>query len=164
MTEHDPSDPLHATAPAAQEQTDQGGNGPRHRNAPSVAADDPHGDRLDVIYNDTCPICSREVSAYAARTDDDVVYHGLSRGELERFGLDADSAAREFHVMYRGELISGLAAFALLWERLPRMRWLAGLVRWPVVGPVADLVYRRVLAPLLYAMHRRRQAKARKTT
>lgn len=119
----------------------------------------PHSDTLDVIYNDTCPICSREVEMYRSRTDDDVVYHGLSRSDMRRFGLDEDSAAREFHVMRDGRLISGLEAFALLWERMPRMRWLARLVRMPVVRPVARWIYGAILAPALYAMHKRRQAR-----
>lgn len=116
-------------------------------------------DKLDVIYNDTCPICSREVDMYKGQTDSSVRYHGLSRADLDRFGLTRDQSAREFHVMRDGELVSGLDAFALLWERMPRLRWLARFVRLPVVRPVADRVYRHILAPALYAMHRRRQAR-----
>jgi predicted DCC family thiol-disulfide oxidoreductase YuxK len=114
-------------------------------------------DQLDVIYNDTCPICSREVAHYQKKTGDDVVYHGLSRADLSRFGLTEEGSAREFHVMHEGRLVSGLEAFALLWERMPRMRWLARFVRLPVVRPVAGMIYGRVLAPALFAMHKRRQ-------
>lgn len=119
----------------------------------------PTTDTLDVIFNDTCPICSREVALYQSRTEDDVIYHGLSEGDLARFGLDPETAAREFHVVQDGKLVSGVEAFALLWDRMPRMRWLARLVRLPVVAPIARLVYRRVLAPLLYAMHKRKEAR-----
>lgn len=118
-------------------------------------------DRLDVIFNDTCPICSREVTLYQSKTGEDVAYHGLSHADLSRFGLTEDSAAREFHVVHEGRLYSGLEAFALLWVRMPRMRWLAKLVRTPGIRLVTDMVYRRVLAPLLYGMHKRRQARLR---
>ena len=116
-------------------------------------------DQLDVIYNDTCPICSREVNMYAKTTADDetVVYHGLSQCDLARFGLTEETSAREFHVLYKGELVSGLAAFALLWERMPRLRWAAWLVRRPVLGKLLEWIYQRILAPALYAMHLRRQ-------
>lgn len=113
--------------------------------------------QLDVIYNDTCPICSREVAHYQKKTGEDVVYHGLSEGDVSRFGLTEEASAREFHVMHEGKLFSGLEAFALLWERMPRMRWLARFVRLPIVRPVAEAVYSGVLAPALFAMHQRRQ-------
>ena len=119
---------------------------------------------LDVIYNDTCPICSREVALYKTKTGEDVVYHGLSDGDMARFGLTDVTAAREFHVLQEGELISGVPAFALLWDRMPRMRWLARFVRLPVIQPLAALIYGRVLAPMLYASHKRRQARAKATT
>lgn len=118
-------------------------------------------DQLDVIYNDTCPICSREVNMYAKTTADDptVVYHGLSQCDLVRFGLTEETAAREFHVLHKGELVSGLAAFALLWERMPRLRWAAWLVRRPLLGAGLEWIYQHILAPVLYAMHLRRQRK-----
>ncbi|WP_425039990.1 thiol-disulfide oxidoreductase DCC family protein [Primorskyibacter sp. S187A] len=116
-------------------------------------------DPLEVVYNDTCPICSREVSMYKSATDDDVVYHGLSSCDLQRFGLSPEQAAREFHVLHKGELISGLAAFALLWERMPRMKWLARLVRIPVLSIVLEWIYTHILARALFAMHQRRQAR-----
>ncbi|MDU8910067.1 DUF393 domain-containing protein [Aestuariicoccus sp. MJ-SS9] len=115
---------------------------------------------MTVIYNDTCPICAREVMGYkrsTARAGLDVAYSGLSEGELERFGLTPRDAARRFHVMQGGQLYSGVPAFALLWERMPRWRWLARFVRLPGVATVARLVYDHIAAPALFAMHRRRE-------
>ncbi|MGX9356095.1 thiol-disulfide oxidoreductase DCC family protein [Roseobacteraceae bacterium S113] len=116
-------------------------------------------EKLDVIYNDTCPICSREVDMYKGATDEAVIYHGLSHCDLSRFGLTPEQSAREFHVLHKGELVSGLAAFALLWERMPRLRWAARLVRLPVLAPALEWVYRHILARALYALHVRRQAR-----
>lgn len=117
-------------------------------------------DNVEVIYNDTCPICSREVTLYKKATDDTVIYHGLSDADLQRFGLDADSAARSFHVVQDGKLISGVAAFAILWDKIPRLRWAARLVRAPLLAPVVEWLYSRIAAPALYALHKRRQARA----
>jgi len=121
---------------------------------------DAHTDQIDVIYNDTCPICSREVAHYQSKTNDNVVYHGWSDADLDAFGLSREDAARSFHVRHRGEMVAGVEAFALLWEQMPRMRWLARFVRLPGVRQVAHVIYNRVLAPLLYALHKRRQAQA----
>lgn len=118
---------------------------------------------ITVIYNDTCPICAREVDAYRTRTDaSEVAYHGLSKGNLAAFGLTEDSAARQFHVMRDGERLEGVVAFAALWERIPRLRWLARLVLLPGIRQLAMAVYSKCLAPALFALHRRRVARLQK--
>lgn len=115
---------------------------------------------MTVIYNDTCPICSREVAAYKRRTPDAVRYVGLDPDRLAQLGLTPDAAARRFHVVRDGTLLSGVPAFAALWDTMPRLRWLARLVRLPGIRGVTAWGYDRVAAPLLYALHRRRQARA----
>ena len=119
---------------------------------------------LTVVYNDTCPICAREVAAYRRTTEAngiDVDYAGLSRTDLARFGLSPDEAAKRFHVMRDGVIVSGVDAFALLWDEMPKMRWLARLVRLPIVAPIARRVYDQILAPVLFAFHKRRERKGR---
>lgn len=118
--------------------------------------------RITVIYNDTCPICAREVAGYRRVTRArglDVAYAGLSDSDLARFGLTATEAAKRFHVLEDGVLLDGVPAFAALWEKMPRLRWLAWLVRLPVIAPLARLLYDHALAPPLYALHRRRVAR-----
>lgn len=115
---------------------------------------------MTVIYNDTCPICSREVNQYRRVTDArgaEVLYAGLSDCALGVHGLTAEAAARRFHVVKEGQLIGGVPAFAVLWDEIPKLRWLAWLVRRPGINWAAALVYDHVLAPMLYAMHLRRQ-------
>lgn len=114
-------------------------------------------DVLTVIYNDTCPICSREVQAYRDRTDPKKVrYHGVSQGGLEQYDLSEDEAARQFHVARGEDRLEGVDAFAALWAQIPRLRWLGWLVTRPGIHALASLVYRGILAPILYWMHRRR--------
>ncbi len=110
-----------------------------------------------IIYNDTCPICSREVASYrraAQRAGADFGFDGLAAAE--RFGLTTDEAARRFHVVEDGRLFSGLDAFLVVWRRLPRWRWLAEAIDRPVVRPLARLAYDGAAAPALYALHRLR--------
>lgn len=118
--------------------------------------------QTDVIYNSDCPICSREVAGYRRYSTAQglpIRYSGLDQADLARWGLSKDAAARRFHVVQDGRLISGLPAFAALWAAMPRFRWLAWLVTRPGIGPVARWGYDQIAAPLLYAMHRRRQAR-----
>lgn len=118
------------------------------------------GASLTVIYNDSCPICAREVAGYrrmAARHGLDIAFHGQTEGGLSAYGLTSRDAARRLHVIEDGQLVSGVPAFARIWDRLPRLRWLARAVRLPGVGAVASLLYDHAAAPALFALHRRRE-------
>jgi predicted DCC family thiol-disulfide oxidoreductase YuxK len=118
--------------------------------------------KIDVIFNNTCPICAREVGHYrraAERAGAPIGFHGLDDAEVTACGLDRDAAARRFHVRRDGKLLSGVDAFIALWQELPRWRWLARIVSLPLVRPLSVLAYDHAAAPLLYAMHRRREAR-----
>lgn len=110
---------------------------------------------LTVYYNGACPICGAEVRHYqelAERDDAALTWVDVSvePQALAAHGIDVAGAKRRLHAKQAdGDLVAGVEAFAQLWERLPRYRWLSRLSRVPVVRPLAEVVYERVLAPLL---------------
>ncbi len=117
-----------------------------------------------VLYNGSCPICSREVGIYrteAARTDAGVAFRDVTApdtvADLASLGLTPDAATRRFHVLKGGQMIDGVDAFVALWAVLPRWRWVARIVGSRPIRPVVAMVYDRAAAPLLFALHRRRQ-------
>ncbi|ACI99537.1 thiol-disulfide oxidoreductase DCC family protein [Rhodospirillum centenum] len=122
---------------------------------------------LTTLYNGRCPVCRPEVEHYArldARAGGGNAWIDLYRAPdlLARHGLDAETVKRRLHVIGPyGRVATGVDAFLLIWGSLPRYRWLAALVGSRPVRPVAGLVYDRVLAPLLYAHTRRREARER---
>ncbi|WP_299968351.1 thiol-disulfide oxidoreductase DCC family protein [uncultured Roseobacter sp.] len=117
----------------------------------------------EVLYNADCPVCRREIDHYARLTKAQALplrYTDLSAAHLQEWGVTADAAARRLHVRKQGEILAGLPAFVALWRALPRYRWLARLVSLPGIYGLANLIYERVLAPLLYRAHRRRIARS----
>lgn len=122
-------------------------------------------EKCTVLYNGSCPICSREIAAYrqtAERRGLAIGFEDLANADLSAWGLDADTAARQLHLRQGDRILSGLEAFRALWAEMPRLRWLATITGWPVVRPLAQAIYGYALAPALYAMHRRRLARADK--
>ena len=114
-----------------------------------------------VIYNGQCPICAPEVRSYqrqARAAGADLDFADLNEMDLSRYDLTEDQAAKRLHVVQDGQLISGVDAFLVIWRKLPRTKWLARVVDRPVLRPVAGWVYNRILAPVLFAMHKRRRA------
>ena len=115
-----------------------------------------------VLYNGSCPICSREVGVYARTAEEigaEMQFDDLDAVDLGAWGLTRDQAARKLHLIRDGQLYEGVDAFVVLWADLPRFRWLARVVGAPIVRPVARIVYDWILAPLLFAMHKRREAR-----
>lgn len=113
-----------------------------------------------VLYNAECPVCSTEINHYArysAREGLAVRFEDLNTTDLSDWRLSRDDAARRLYILRDGELLSGIPAFIALWRTMPRYRWLAALVGLPGIRSLAVLIYDRLLAPLIYRWHRRRQ-------
>lgn len=111
---------------------------------------------ITVIYNQTCPICSREVGAYqryAERNDLPIDFAALDAPVVGEQGLSADDAARRLHVVRDGVLLSGTEAFLALWAAMPRFRWLARVLSVPPFRQIAGFVYEKIAAPWLYRRH-----------
>lgn len=117
--------------------------------------------KIEILYNGECPICSREIAGYQRMSEaaalplrfDDL--HGADT--LARWGVTAEDAAKRLHVREPdGRIVSGVDAFIVLWRALPRLQWLARIVSVPGIYWAATKLYDHVLAPALYALHRRR--------
>lgn len=126
-------------------------------------------EKIEVLYNASCPICRREVEHYeklSTKQDLPIGYHDLGDdAALEAWGITARDAAQRLHVRKGGTVYGGIPAFIVLWQEIPQMRWLARLVALPGINWLAVKVYDHILAPLLYRWHvareRRRQSASR---
>jgi predicted DCC family thiol-disulfide oxidoreductase YuxK len=110
---------------------------------------------MRVLYNDTCPICAREIGIYAREADETIEFCPLD--QAARFGLSQDAAAKQLHVARGGQVLAGMDAFIALWAALPRWRWLGRLAALPLAYGLLARLYRHIAAPLLYHLHLRRQ-------
>ena len=78
-------------------------------------------------------------------------------------GITRQQALARFHVKAAdGRVLSGAAAFAEVWARLPAWRWAASLARLPGVLTVLELGYRLFLPvrPVLASLLKPRQKPA----
>lgn len=122
---------------------------------------------LTVYYNGACPICGAEIRHYqelAARSEAPLAWVDIARESeaLCGYGIDAAGAKRRLYaVLEGGRLLAGVDAFAALWQRLPRYRWLARMVRVPGLRQLAVVVYERILAPALVRFNQRRERRQR---
>ncbi len=116
----------------------------------------------EILYNGSCPICSAEIAHYKAmarKADAPLRFTDLHQTDVSDWGLTEDQATRRIHARQGESIISGFPAFLILWRDLPRMRWLARVLSLPLLRPVAEFGYNWIAAPLLYWLHKRREAR-----
>ena len=100
---------------------------------------------IKVFYDGECGLCRREIGHYrkiAPPDRFDWVDITKASAELEAVGLTFDRALRRLHAQdAQGALHKGVDAFLLIWRHLPRWRFLAPLVAFPLIKPIADFAY-----------------------
>lgn len=85
-----------------------------------------------VYYDGACPLCSKEIETYRKIDGaDKFSWVNAAQDDQESLGADlnAEEALARMHVRDEsGRLISGAAAFAAIWARFPKTRWLGRLM------------------------------------
>jgi predicted DCC family thiol-disulfide oxidoreductase YuxK len=115
-------------------------------------------DELVTYYNGACPICSTEIAHYRRRDAGGLAWRDIASDDdaLREIGATRDEAKKRLHArLPDGRIVTGVDAFIELWRRLPGFGRLAAIVAHPLVKPVANVVYDRILAPFLFAWNRR---------
>ncbi|WP_293575636.1 thiol-disulfide oxidoreductase DCC family protein [Phaeobacter sp.] len=115
---------------------------------------------VDVLFNGDCPVCSLEINHYvriSQRRDLPMRFDDLNACDLQRWGVDADQAAKRLHVRQGDTVYAGIPAFLILWAQMPGYRWLGRVVGLPGIRQLSCVVYDRILAPALYRWHLMRQ-------
>jgi predicted DCC family thiol-disulfide oxidoreductase YuxK len=102
-----------------------------------------------VYYDGACPICSREIAQYRkAEGGERLAFVDVSTCGAEVLGpdLSREAALARMHVRRAdGTLASGAAAFAELWQQLPKLAWAGRIASSALVLPVLELGYRAFL-------------------
>lgn len=101
---------------------------------------------LTVYYDGACPVCSREIALYRRQPGgESCCWVDATRADPMQLGADLDPhrALARLHVRRPdGTLVDGAAAFALLWQRFPKTRWLGRVAALPPVTALLEGVYR----------------------
>ena len=115
-----------------------------------------------ILYNAQCPNCNAEICHYLEYAEKRGIVFGfddLMQVDPIAYGVTQDQAARRLHILHEDRVLSGMDAFRVIWQQMPRYRWLGRITGLPLVKQIANAVYDHVLAPVLYASHKRRIAR-----
>jgi len=125
---------------------------PDRAGAPALRALDRE---CEVWFNGDCPVCSREIGAYARaaeKRDLPLRFHDSMRTSrpLSSYGLRREHLERRLYLRdEQGRIVSGFRAVLVLWSRIPEYRWLARVFSWPPLRAVCESLYDHIVAPSL---------------
>ena len=102
-------------------------------------------DLINVYFDGGCPLCRREIDFYQAiQPPHTFRWNDISSEVLqtETWGFDKKSAMENLHVRdCHGNLHTGVDAFACIWEKFPKFRWLSHLIKKPILYQLAKVGY-----------------------
>ena len=106
-----------------------------------------------VLFNGDCEICSKEICVYqnyGASKRLPIDFKDINNTDLNPFGLTRDETARQLHVVKNSELFVGVKAFIILWNEMPKYRFLAKIFSLPGAEKIAQFFYYHVISSYLY--------------
>lgn len=99
-----------------------------------------------VFYDDACPMCNAEIEHYKKlKTLHSIQWLGIhsSWDEIKHYGLTKETLLRRIHaVKSDGEIVSGAAAFVLIWDSLKYYSILGQIVTTCRLLPILDWIYK----------------------
>ena len=106
---------------------------------------------LQVFYDSRCPLCSREIRYYQRLAPSATIeWVDIHRAEAEPLPAPRDDLLKVIHGRTAdGELVTGVAVFIGMWQRLPGV--------WPLLAGFVSLPGIRWLTAKLYATFARRR-------
>ena len=120
------------------------------------------GRKLEIIYNENCPVCRFEINhykTYAAKKNLSIKFIDLNNVDLKKWNLTKDKAAQRLYAFDQGKKYEGVSAFNILWSKMPRYKFLAFIVQLPILNKISNITYEKMLAPIIYKMHLKRELK-----
>lgn len=106
-------------------------------------------DKITVYYDGACPKCLRDQQLYeklSGKAGDEVCWFDITgrENQLEALGIDPKKALSELHVKDKtGRVVSEMAAYILLMNKIPLLKPLAWFIGLPGIRPVLARCYHR---------------------
>jgi predicted DCC family thiol-disulfide oxidoreductase YuxK len=85
---------------------------------------------------------------------DNLVFENIATDSCPT-GYARDTLLKRIHADEEGEMLVGVEAFIAMWLRLPKFKYLAHAINWPIMRGMTGLIYNHIIAPWLYRRYLR---------
>lgn len=101
---------------------------------------------ITVYYDGKCGMCSKEIRYYKKIAPNNIFDWQditVSTQSLKQSGVSLTEGLKYLHVKNtEGKLLIGVDAFICIWQQLPYWRYLAYLVKLPILKQIVTVIYK----------------------
>jgi predicted DCC family thiol-disulfide oxidoreductase YuxK len=111
---------------------------------------------MKVYYNESCNICRAEINLYKKQKSDNIEWVDITnnkQAEIETL-KDDKTLLRRLHVKEGEKIIGGAKAFLMVWNKLPKYRFLYQILRLPIIFHIFSCGY-EIVAFFLYLKNKK---------
>ena len=111
---------------------------------------------MKVYFNNSCKICKAEIDLYKKERIEEIDWVDITNNKLaeEETSKDSKQLLRRLHVKEGEKILSGAAAFLLLWKKMPKYKFLYNFFKLPIIFSIFSLVY-ELIAFFLYIKNKK---------
>ena len=111
---------------------------------------------MKVYFNNSCKICKTEIDLYKKEEIKEIDWVDITNNNLaeKETSKSSKELLRRLHVKDGGKVIQGAGAFLVLWEKMPKYKFLYNFFRLPVIYNLFSFVY-EIVAFFLYLKNKK---------
>ena len=115
---------------------------------------------MKVYYNESCNICRAEVNLYKKQNIKEIEWVDITNNTAAEKNTSKDNKTllRRLHVEEGGEIFGGAKAFLLVWEKIPKYKFLYTFFKLPIIFPLFSFFY-EIIAFFLYLKNKKQLSK-----
>ena len=111
---------------------------------------------MKVYYKESCSICRAEINLYNKQQHKEIEWVDITHNKQAELETQKDDKAllRRLHVKEGDKIIGGAKAFLMVWNKLPKYRFLYFVFRLPIIFNIFSFGY-EIVAFFLYLKNKK---------
>ena len=107
--------------------------------------------KTKVFYNKSCSICNFEINYYK-KTKNNIEWVDINNVKISKFETNKNAKAllRRLHTKKNNKVFEGVDAFIEMWSEIPQYRFLAKIIRKPIIYQISWIIYEGFALILFY--------------
>ena len=115
---------------------------------------------MKVYFNNSCNICRAEINLYKKQNIKDIEWVDITDNKSAEIETQKDDKTllRRLHIKDGEKVIDGAEAFLLVWEKIPKYRFLYTFFKIPIIFTLFSYFY-EIIAFFLYLKNKKQLSK-----
>ena len=111
---------------------------------------------MKVYFNNSCKICKAEIDLYKKEQIKEIDWVDITNNNLaeKETSKNSKDLLRRLHIKDGEKVIQGAEAFLLLWQKMPKYKFLYNFFKLPVIFNIFSFVY-EIVAFFLYLKNKK---------